>query len=657
MRDEPEKHRSAFGNVLYEDFLVREGMKKITQKTLTQKSGVSESVISRMVSHNSTFAKGKVLYDDIYAIIKALATPEMVGDISVEKAERLIQKIPDENLSRTLKSKLIFTLTNEKIIKPMYTTLQGLPLLGRDDDIQEILDKLQKGRLVVITGIPGVGKSELAYQVAEEAKRLRQFSSAKIIYLENETSTEKALKDIRIEFQKLILEPQILFILDNCEQLEGFTGELLKILTEDKRLRILATSRVAMTGTDHPIEPLETNDAVQLFLKAAKKRAKNFTLTKENAETIEAICRYLDGLPLAIIFAASWVKELGVKGVYTKFVQEQSLKFEDTSVDNKRHKSLYNLIEASYELLQEKEQQIFRRLGIFYGTGCSAQTAQTIYNLDNLPISEDDFFNAFKKLSDHHLITFINRRIEIAHKTLTDFALQKINENTTEMERLIRKYVDYYYSLVLVMHNSSYYERAGWYDLIMSDYRIIARFWEKVAELLNEAFKYFGYSPLDTYEEKLQKEIVVDIKVQIKRAVLLLEFLRFIYIKEKIEKLIGKLISQEEYQVIKKLLNGESYGDISTSEALQISTCYSKVAAKFLKEDSNYPYLKCITHIMSIYRYHRDDPIRWRFYDLANNTIPYFMHRWAENGDVNADEIPPALAISVTMPTRIPFRN
>jgi hypothetical protein len=124
LKDKPEKYRSAFGNALYEDFLEQEGMKKITQKTLAEESGVSVWDISRMVSQNSKFAKDETLYDDIYAIIKALA--EMIGDISVEMAEGLIKTIPDENLSKALKSKLVFTLTNEKIIKPMYTTLQGL---------------------------------------------------------------------------------------------------------------------------------------------------------------------------------------------------------------------------------------------------------------------------------------------------------------------------------------------------------------------------------------------------------------------------------------------------------------------------------------------------------------------------------------------------
>src|SRR6266567_1295601 len=141
MSDEHEKNRSAFGNVLYRDYLEQEGKKKITQRRLSELSGVAETDISRMVSRNSKFAKGQTLYDDIYALFMALATPEMVGDISVEKAESLIQKIPDENLSKELKSKLVFTLTKEKIVKPMYTTLQGLPFIGRDDDIQEILDE------------------------------------------------------------------------------------------------------------------------------------------------------------------------------------------------------------------------------------------------------------------------------------------------------------------------------------------------------------------------------------------------------------------------------------------------------------------------------------------------------------------------------------
>src|SRR6266567_4219829 len=234
MSDEHEKNRSAFGNVLYRDYLEQEGKKKITQRRLSELSGVAETDISRMVSRNSKFAKGQTLYDDIYALFMALATPEMVGDISVEKAESLIQKILDE-----------------------------------------LKDEKQRERFVVISGTVGVGKSELAYQVAEEVKRLRLFPSVKIIYLENKTSLEGALKDIHKELQQL--PPNTLLVLDNCEHLKGLTGELSKLRKEHRQLTILATSSVEMTGSDHRIEPLETNDATQLFLEAAKKVGKNFT--------------------------------------------------------------------------------------------------------------------------------------------------------------------------------------------------------------------------------------------------------------------------------------------------------------------------------------------------------------------------------------------
>src|SRR5262249_31900621 len=97
MSDEAEKYRSAFGKVLDRLFLKRERKKKITQKTLAEKSGVSVWDIARMASAGSKFEKGETLYDDLYKIFHGLA--ELVGDISVDQAEELIKTIPDENLS------------------------------------------------------------------------------------------------------------------------------------------------------------------------------------------------------------------------------------------------------------------------------------------------------------------------------------------------------------------------------------------------------------------------------------------------------------------------------------------------------------------------------------------------------------------------------
>src|SRR5205823_6051091 len=133
------------------------------------------------------------------------------------------------------------------------------------------------------------------------------------------------------------------------------------------------------------IEKLQTNPAVKLFLTSANFHEHDkpvLELTEQTAKTVAAICRYYIGLPLAIILAASWVKELGIKDVEIMLLTGELLTLE---------KSLYNLIKRSYQLLNKKEQRIYRRLTTFGSGGCSAKTAQTVCNFGDLYMDENSF--------------------------------------------------------------------------------------------------------------------------------------------------------------------------------------------------------------------------------------------------------------------------
>jgi predicted ATPase len=328
--------------------------------------------------------------------------------------------------------------------------VQGLPLIGRDDDVQKILDELrQKERLVVLSGTVGVGKSELAYQVAEEAKRTELFPFVKIIYLENKTSLEDALKDIHKELQQLALN--ILLVLDNCEHLKGLTGELYKLRREHTKLTILATSSIEMTGSDYTIEPLETNDAVKLFLAAAKKTtkmaAKNFTPTEENAPKVAELCIGLDGLPLALLLAAgllihetfdqvhTWSKENGLLGKSNRFSESE----------RHRNRTLSMLFMRIYELLEEDEQRLFRRLSIFAGA-CSKVAVAAVCTIDkDLPEEEEQLSNLLSRLADHYLISYPDGQAYIAHNTLRRFGKRQLKKD--EKEKIKEQYIDFYIKL------------------------------------------------------------------------------------------------------------------------------------------------------------------------------------------------------------------
>lgn len=481
--------------------------------------------------------------------------------------------------------------------KPKYFTIWQTPLIGRDEIIEEILTKLQKEgiRFLTLVGIPGVGKTELALQIEELAQKQEHFTNVKFFYLEAVTKVDVLWDEINTYLQSIDTQKRTLLILDNCEQIIELRKQLLKLRSEYEQLTILTTSRVEFSKEELEIETLQTPAAIQLFYDVAHRQDHSFELTKQNTKAIASICQYYEGLPIAIALAASWVKKLGVTGVKMQILQGKFLKQEDAYEDSKRHKSLYNLIEASYWLLEENEQRIFRRLKIFGNNGCSIKTAQRVCNLEEM--DDAAFLNTLQVLAAHHFITFQQNRVQIAHQTLRDYALQKVYETRTESDRLERRYVDYFYPLVqfdsVVFDSVEKHSERSWWAIVVK--KQSKRSWWAVTEDLSREFEYFGYYPRDTYEEELRGEITRDIIFHIDKMLCLIDIFQFDYLIKNGDKLIGKLLSQEEYQVIKRVVNCESYGDFSFNSAiLQAQECYHRVADKFPKEDSNWPYPKCI---------------------------------------------------------------
>jgi transcriptional regulator with XRE-family HTH domain len=362
----------------------------------------------------------------------------------------------------------------QKPEKPEYRTLQHLPFIGRDDDIQKILNRLQKEQFIAITGTIGVGKSELAYQVVKEAKRTRLFAdkAARIISLANETSTEGAVKgikdaieDIDKEFQRLnLLNTRILLVLDTCEHLKGLKEELYKLIKEHpQQLTILATSSVAMTLSDHRIKSLKTNEAKQLFLEAAKKIGKNSPSSEMDDQKVEELCIHLlDGLPLALLLAAGLLIYDPFNKVYQWAKENSLLDAKNLFSEDERHKTtLRVLFERHDQLLGEDKQDgqqlqaLFRRLAIFVAP-CSVKAVQAVCIIKNdLPEQEQQLRNLLRNLANHYLITYENDTYEnewiaIRHNILRIFAMLKLKENKEEASEVLRKFIDYYESLVVV---------------------------------------------------------------------------------------------------------------------------------------------------------------------------------------------------------------
>lgn len=275
--------------------------------------------------------------------------------------------------------------------------------IGRKREIVEILQLLASTHLVSLVGAGGCGKTRLALRVAAEftdqyidgvywvelarvaESTLVPQAVAKVLNVVEQSGMP--LMDTLLES---LDDKQILLVLDNCEHLLAACAQLVKACAGCPNLRILATSRepLGVIGeTLYPVLPLALPaahlavdeirwvDAVQLFVERARSILPNFGLTPDNAEIVSAICRDLDGIPLAIELASARVTVLSVKQIQERLDRRFDLLVSTTRADE-RHRTLRAAIDWSYDLLSSSERLLLQRLAVFTA-GFALSTAES----------------------------------------------------------------------------------------------------------------------------------------------------------------------------------------------------------------------------------------------------------------------------------------
>jgi predicted ATPase len=250
--------------------------------------------------------------------------------------------------------------------------VQPAPLVGREHELQEVLDLLRSSRLLTLTGPGGLGKTRLALQAAAEL--VEEFSDGVwFVSLASLTDAELVLPTIastlgaKHELGGFVGQKSLLLMLDNLEQLLPEAAPKIAELLCAPNLKVLSTSRERLavaSEQEYSVPTLPLEDAIALFTA----RARQLKPTFEPDEYVTEVVQRLDGLPLAIELAAARVKVLAPKQIAERLGHSLDLLTGGARDAPKRQRTLRATIEWSHELLNAEERELFAHVAVFTGS-------------------------------------------------------------------------------------------------------------------------------------------------------------------------------------------------------------------------------------------------------------------------------------------------
>ncbi|WP_330306136.1 MULTISPECIES: BTAD domain-containing putative transcriptional regulator [unclassified Streptomyces] len=358
--------------------------------------------------------------------------------------------------------------------------------VGRDSELTRLAGQLAHSRLVTIVGPGGAGKTRLSF---EAATRDRAHARGRVWFvplagvsapdqladavLGALSSTDGRLYDAGQGQRATPVERMAglfgsgdaLLLLDNCEHLVEAAAELTaELLDELPELRILATSReaLAITGEslchlgplDVPMgspEPAEAaqSPAVRLFVDRAAGVRPDFTLDDVTLDAVVEVCRRLDGMPLALELAAAKLRSMSVEQIARRLDDRFRLLASGSRTALPRQRTLLALVEWSWDLLDEPERILARRLSVFPG-GATVAALEEVCADPSLPVADIPYL--LDALVEKSLVHTVDegagepryRMLE----TVRAYAARRLADAETESgDAVTRRYAAYFLAL------------------------------------------------------------------------------------------------------------------------------------------------------------------------------------------------------------------
>ncbi len=337
------------------------------------------------------------------------------------------------------------------------------PFIGREQEMDELSEllSLSDDRIITLVGPGGIGKTRLAVQAASQVSKfypdgtyfislasIQDPNFIPILLADALKFNFYGTKDHLEQLCDYLHRMKVLLVLDNFEHLRVDGAKFLAFLLSDTHyLKALVTSRerlnmigenvIEVHGMPVPAtvdqENAESYSSIKLFLQNAKKNLPRFSF-QNNHDAIIQVCQAVDGIPLAILLASSWVRVFSCSEIASEV--RKNIDFLTISAPDidPRHRSLNAVFENSWRLLSDEERSILPRLSIFK----SAFTAQAASEICNAPVPLLTTF-ADKSLLHHRP----DGRFEML-ATFQQYAFSKLAQDEQELSGTRSRFCEYY---------------------------------------------------------------------------------------------------------------------------------------------------------------------------------------------------------------------
>jgi non-specific serine/threonine protein kinase len=346
--------------------------------------------------------------------------------------------------------------------------LPATPLLGRDEAIAAAAEHLRAGaRVLTVTGPGGTGKTRFAIELFGRVQHDYPGGAA-FVSLASVTTPEDVMPAVGVALDiaeaagrsavdavaTLFGDRPALLLLDNLEQVLGAAGDVAALVARCPALQVVATSQAPLrigAETEVPLPPLALPPAgaialeevvkapaVALFAQRAAKVKPGFVVTAANAGDVAAICRRLDGLPLALELAAARVRTLEPAALRARLDRALDLLTSGDRDLPERHRTLRATVGWSHSLLDTGEQRLLRRASVF-------AEGWTLEAMEAVCYSEAERHRALDELDslvEKGLVQAAGARCSLL-ETIREFAAERLVESG-EMAALRQGHADYF---------------------------------------------------------------------------------------------------------------------------------------------------------------------------------------------------------------------